>query len=180
MGIIQKVLNVCLDKSHATFLTILLLILFSCGDSGTDLGMAHSFYKANFTTEAYLILATDYLPVILTLIHFFMSSMRSSITLRQQLFLAAVFIILNPFMPPMCNFAWMVCRMSGRDGIYFHYLAKLTSGINGTFEVRMFQTSWYLNQKYLLIAGAYANYPCCLVHHHRKARTALEPKPSCM
>ena len=147
LGIIQKVLNVCLNRSHATFLTILLLILFSCGDSGTDLGMAHSFYKANFTTEAYFILATDYLPVILTLIHFFMSSMRSSMTLRLQLLLAAVFIILNPFMPAMCNFAWLVSRMSGSEEIYFHYLAKLTSGINGSFEVRMFlcHTYWKIS-----------------------------------
>ena len=84
LGILQKVLNFCLEESHATILTILLVILFSCGDSGTDLGMALSFFQASFYTEAYLILATDYFPVFLTLTHFFRSSMRSSMTFRQQ------------------------------------------------------------------------------------------------
>ena len=140
LGISQKVLGVCLDKSHATILTILLLIIFSCGDSGTDLGMALSFFQANFYTEAYLILATDYLPVFLTLLHFFMSSMTGSMPFSQKAMLAAVFIILNPFMPAICNFLWLVCRISRRwnQEDYYHYLAKVTSGIQGTFEERIF------------------------------------------
>ena len=139
LGIFQKLLNMCLDKSHATCLTIILLILFSCGDSGSDLGMVFYFFKANFITEAYLVLVTDYLPVFLTLTNFFMSSMRRSLSLKQQTMLAAVFIILSPFVPPICNFLWLVCALSGRQnqGVFFHYLAKLTSGINGTFEVKI-------------------------------------------
>ena len=140
LGIFQKLLNICLDKSDATCLTILLLILFSCGDAGSDLGMVFYFLKANFITEAYLVLVTDYLPVFLTLTHFFMSSMRSSMSCKEQAMLAAVFIILSPFVPPICNFFWLVCRLSARrnQGVFFHYLAKLTSGINGTFEVKYF------------------------------------------
>ena len=140
LGIIQKILNICLDKSDAICLTIILLMLFRCGDSGSDLGLVYYLINANFTTEAYLVLATDYLPVFLTLIHFFMSSKKRRMSLGQQAILAAVFIILNPFMPAICNFLWLVCRTSGRQnhGYFYHYLAKLTSGIHGTFEERIF------------------------------------------
>ena len=114
LGISQKVLKVCLDKSHATTLTIILLTLFSCWDSGTDLGMWIGFLLANFKTEGVLYLLTDLLPVFLTLNHFFMSSMRGMTTFREQAMLAAVFIILCPFMPTICNFLWLACRLSGR------------------------------------------------------------------
>ena len=139
LGIIQKILSICLDKSDAICLTIILLMLFRCGDSGSDLGLVYYLVNANFTTEAYLVLATDYLPVFLTLIHFFMSSKTRRMSFGQQAILAAVFIILNPFMPTICNFLWLVCRISRRwkQEDYYHYLAKVTSGIQGTFEERI-------------------------------------------
>ena len=140
LGIIQKILSICVDKSDAICLTIILLMLFRCGDSASDLGLVYYLINANFTTEAYLGLATDYLPVFLTLIHFFMSSKKRRMSLGQQAILAAVFIILNPFMPAICNFLWLVCRISKRwkQEEYYHYLAKVTSGIQGAFEERIF------------------------------------------
>ena len=140
LGVLKKILNCCLDKSHATYLTILVLILLSFGDPGSDLGMTSYFWRANQTIEASLVLATDYLPAFLTLAHFCMSSMRSNFNLRQQLILGAVIMLLNPFLPPICYFLWLVFLMSGRQKgrDVFHFLAKLSSGIAGTFEVRFF------------------------------------------
>ena len=121
-------------------MAIIVAIFFSCGDPCTDLGMAYTFLMANYATEAYMVVVTDYIPVILTLTHFFMATVQNRMTRKQSFMFAMVLIVMNPFLPPICHFMWLVCRMSGNKNneAYCHYLAKLTQGISGAFEVRIF------------------------------------------
>ena len=68
-----------------------------------------------------------------------MTSLKSGLGFKLLVPEAITSVMFHPFLPSICFLCWALFRLSGNSEAadHYHFLAKTSSGIHGTFEARM-------------------------------------------
>ena len=148
LGLLQRILGCCLGQYDAAFLTIFINFLLAVFDVGSDFALAYYLWATGFTTEALMVVTTDYLAVFLSLLHYLMTAIQSNIPRKVFIMEMTGFVLLNPFITSLSYLLWMLLRtaMVDRYEEHLHYLAKTLGMINGTFEapLQLILVSWFI------------------------------------
>ena len=87
--------------------------------------------------EALLVFSADWSSIVVTVVHLWISNIKSRLSRKFLLAETLMFMVLPPLIPTICFFMFLTYRVSTniKAEKQAHFLAKSVAVINGTFEV---------------------------------------------
>jgi hypothetical protein len=145
LGVVYKILKICIDPKHAATGVILIAILLNLTDAFSDYSLAFYLTQTGFVFGAALILVIDYAVFVVSLSHYLMDRLATE-TWGTLLLTSLLLTLLHPVTPALSGLSWLVAKVRGLPQHKHHYLTKMSTVIQGCSEApfQFVLTSWLI------------------------------------